>query len=174
MNHESSGWQGRIEGRGAWSRVEGSSLGELLPNLAWLLERGALGLGAGGGSSSPPCLHSTGELGSSAGSLSVTIGVRHLAATRKSGITQETEIVAQQLHRPGATFGGPALNLVHKPNFWCNIPADCNAINFILAPMTSFCASHLPLEGFVRNPGAGVFCSKCRIHCFIFIRFLRK
>ena len=35
MNHESSGWQGRIEGRGAWSRVEGSSLGELLPNLAW-------------------------------------------------------------------------------------------------------------------------------------------
>ena len=100
------------------------------------------------------------EEGSSAGSLSVTIGVRHLAGARKSGITQETEIVAQQLHRPGATFGGPALNLVHKPNFWCNIPADCNAINFILAPMTSFCASHLPLEGFVRNPGAGVFCSK--------------
>ena len=97
------------------------------------------------------------EEGSSAGSLSVTIGVRHLAGARKSGITQETEIVAQQLHRPGATFGGPALNLVHKPNFWCNIPADCNAINFILAPMTSFCASHLPLEGFVRNPGAGVF-----------------
>ena len=94
MNNESSGWQGRIEGRGAWWRVEGSSLGELLPNLAWLLERGALGLGAGGGSSSPPCLHFTGELGSSAGSLSVTIGVRHLAATRKSGITQETEIVA--------------------------------------------------------------------------------
>ena len=28
-------------------------------------------------------------------SLSVTIGVRHLAGTRKSGITQETEIVAQ-------------------------------------------------------------------------------
>ena len=119
MNHESSGWQGRIEGRGAWWRVEGSFLGELLPNLAWLLERGALGLGAGGGSSSPPCLHSTGELGSSAGSLSVTIGVRHLAGTRKSGITQETEIVAP---RPGATFGGSALNLVHKPNFWCNIP----------------------------------------------------
>ena len=52
-------------------------------------------------------------------SLSVTIGVRHLAGTRKSGITQETEIVAP---RPGATFGGSALNLVHKPNFWCNIP----------------------------------------------------
>ena len=28
-------------------------------------------------------------------SLSVTIGVRHLAGTRKSGITQETEIVAE-------------------------------------------------------------------------------
>ena len=53
MNHESSGWQGRIEGRGAWWRVEGSSLGELLPNLAWLLERGALGLGAGGELLSP-------------------------------------------------------------------------------------------------------------------------
>ena len=27
--------------------------------------------------------------------------------------------------RPGATFGGSALNLVHKPNFWCNIPIVC-------------------------------------------------
>ena len=35
------------------------------------------------------------EEGSSPDSLSVTIGVRHLAGTRKSGITQETEIVAQ-------------------------------------------------------------------------------
>ena len=121
-----------MEGRGAWSRVEGSSLGELLPNLAWLLERGALGLGAGGGSSSPPCLHSTGELGSSAGSLSVTIGVRHLAATRKSGITQETEIVAWlpsprcQIWWAGPKSGAQAKLLVQYP-------AACNAITFILA-----------------------------------------
>ena len=39
------GRQGRIEGRGAWWRVEGSSLGEFLPNPTWP------GLGAGEGSS---------------------------------------------------------------------------------------------------------------------------
>ena len=92
-------------------------------NLGWIEGRGGSWRGEW---TPPPCLHCTGELGrrrgALPGSLSVTIGVRHLAGARKSGITQETEIVAHQLHRPGATFGGPALNLVHKPNFWCNIP----------------------------------------------------
>ena len=45
----------------------------------------------GAGEPSPPgSWGGGGEL-----SLSVTIGVRHLAGTRKSGITQETEIVAE-------------------------------------------------------------------------------
>ena len=65
-------------------------------NLGWIEGRG----GSWGGEwTPPPCLHCTGEPGRRRGalpdSLSVTIGVRHLAGTRKSGITQETEIVAQ-------------------------------------------------------------------------------
>ena len=47
------------------------------------------------GEPSPPGSWGGGGELSPAGSLSVTIGVRHLAGTRKSGITQETEIVAE-------------------------------------------------------------------------------